>query len=203
MVVWDPFFIRWWKTRYCKQGHAPPWWRHQMESFSALLVLCAGNSPVTGEFPSQRPVTQSFDVFFDLRLNKRLSKQLWGWWFETPSGSLWRHCNGPFNPPSTRVFSQQWRVGMISRTFSNSNLNFGHFHNCTLNTRRISMGRLLWLHSLTCNAMYMCCNEHRVITGVFCNCHKRLEKVRTASVGFKSQLKSYGRDENAIKQTAK
>ena len=40
-----------------------PWWRNQMETFSALLALCAGNSPVTGEFPSQRPVTQSFDVF--------------------------------------------------------------------------------------------------------------------------------------------
>ena len=37
--------------------------------------LCAGNSPVPGEFPSQRPVTRSFDVFFDERLNKRLSKQ--------------------------------------------------------------------------------------------------------------------------------
>ena len=51
------------------------WWRHQMETFSALLALCVGNSPVTGEFPSQRPVTRSFDVFFALRLNKRLSKQ--------------------------------------------------------------------------------------------------------------------------------
>ena len=71
-----------------------PWWRHQMETFSALLALCAGNSPVTGEFPSQRPVTRSFDVFFDLRLNKRLSKQSRRWWFETPSCSLWRHCNG-------------------------------------------------------------------------------------------------------------
>ena len=46
-----------------------------METFSTLLALCAGNSPVTGEFPAQRPVTQSFGVFFDLRLNKRLSKQ--------------------------------------------------------------------------------------------------------------------------------
>ena len=69
------------------------WWRHQMETFSALLALCAGNSPVTGDFPSQKPVTLSFDVFFDLRLNKGLSKQTWGWWFETPSRSLWRHCN--------------------------------------------------------------------------------------------------------------
>ena len=66
------------------------WWRHQMETFSASLALCGGTSPVIGEFPSQRPVTRSFDVFFDLRLNKRLSKQSWDWWFETPSGSLWR-----------------------------------------------------------------------------------------------------------------
>ena len=40
------------------------WWRHQMEAFSALLAFCVGNSPVTGEFPSQRPVTRSFDVIF-------------------------------------------------------------------------------------------------------------------------------------------
>ena len=45
------------------------------------------------------PVTRSFDVFFDLRLNKRLSKQSWGRWFETPSHILWRHCN---------VMSQIW-----------------------------------------------------------------------------------------------
>ena len=69
------------------------WWRHQMETFSALLVFCAGNSPVTGEFPSQRQVTRSFDVFLELHPNKRLSKESWGWWFETPSSSLWRHCN--------------------------------------------------------------------------------------------------------------
>ena len=69
------------------------WGRHQMEIFSALLAFCAGNSPVTGEFPSQRPVTRSFDVFFDLRLNERLSKQSWCCWFETPSRSLWRNCN--------------------------------------------------------------------------------------------------------------
>ena len=69
------------------------WWRHQMETFSALLALCAGNSPVTGEFPAQRPVMRSFDVFFDLCLNKQLSKQSWGWWSETPPSSLLRHCN--------------------------------------------------------------------------------------------------------------
>ena len=72
-----------WRTR----------WRHQMETFSALLALCAGNSLVTGEFLSQRPVTRSFHVFFDLCLNKRLSKQPRRGWFETPWRSLWRHCN--------------------------------------------------------------------------------------------------------------
>ena len=76
------------------------WWRHQMEEFTALLALCAGNSLVTGEFPSQRPVTRSSDVFFDLRLNKRLIKQLWSGWFETPSRSFWRHCNGFMYSPN-------------------------------------------------------------------------------------------------------
>ena len=53
------------------------WWRHQMETFSALLALCAGISPISGEFPAQRPVTRSFDIFFDLRLNKRLRLLIW------------------------------------------------------------------------------------------------------------------------------
>ena len=60
--------------------------------FRVTGPLC-GEFPAPGEFPTQRPVTRSFDVFFDLRLNKRLSKQPWGWWFETPSISLWCHCN--------------------------------------------------------------------------------------------------------------
>ena len=64
-----------------------------MEAFSALLALSVGNSPVTGEFPSQRPVTRSFHVFFNLRLNKRLSKQSRRWSFEKQSRSLWRHFN--------------------------------------------------------------------------------------------------------------
>ena len=77
----DPCFISYWS-----------WWRHQMETFSALLALCAGNSRVPGEFPAQKPVMRSFDVFIDLRLNKRLSKQSRGWWFKTLSYPLWRHC---------------------------------------------------------------------------------------------------------------
>ena len=89
------------------------WWRHQMEPFSALLGPCAGNSPVTGEFPAKRPVTRSFDVFFHLGLNKRLSKQCWGWWFETPSRPLWRHCNGHSINLLAAVVSQ-WNGNVIS-----------------------------------------------------------------------------------------
>ena len=63
------------------------------KTFFALLAICAGNSPVPGEFPVQRPVTRTFGVFFDLCLNKRLRKRSWGWWFESLSRPLWRHCN--------------------------------------------------------------------------------------------------------------
>ena len=76
-----------------------------MKTFSAVLATCAGNSPVTGEFPVQRPMT--FDVFFDLSLNKGLRKQWWGWWFETPPRPLWRHCNGV-----TKVVGE--RLGAVS-----------------------------------------------------------------------------------------
>ena len=94
------------------------WWRHQMEKFSAFLAICAGNSPVTGEFPAQRPVTLSLDVFFDLRLNKQLSKQSWGWWFETPSRQLWRHCIVVnISCPSTVTASAKWYKPKLSRAY--------------------------------------------------------------------------------------
>ena len=67
------------------------WWRHQMETFSAL-----------------RPVTRSFNVFFHLRPNKRLSKPSWGWWFETPSRSLWRHCNCPVD-----IWHYLWQIVFV------------------------------------------------------------------------------------------
>ena len=66
--------------------------------FRVTGPLC-GEFTGPGEFPTQSPVTRSFDVFFDLRLNKRLSKQPWGWWFETPSWSLWRHFIGLWTHP--------------------------------------------------------------------------------------------------------
>ena len=89
------------RTKWLIHQWRQTWWRHEMEAFSALLALCAGNSPVTGkgnspvagEFPLQRPMTRSFDAFFDLHLNKRLSNPSRCLWFETPSRPLWRHCN--------------------------------------------------------------------------------------------------------------
>ena len=70
-----------------------------MTSSNGNIFLVTG--PLCGEFTghrwiprTQRPVTRSVGVFFDLRLNKRLSKQSRSWWFKTQSGSLWRHCNG-------------------------------------------------------------------------------------------------------------
>ena len=85
------FFSNWFVLIYTRSNQkltTKSWWRHQMETFSALLALCAGNSPVTREFPSQRPVTRSFDDFFDMHLKKWLSKQSRRRWFETPSCSL-------------------------------------------------------------------------------------------------------------------
>ena len=78
-----------------------PWWRHQMETFSALLAFRAGNSPVTREFPSQRPVTRSFDVFFDC-----------AWWIETTSRSLWRHYNAQNKKNRHICWTLLWIKGM-------------------------------------------------------------------------------------------
>ena len=84
------------------------WWRHQMEAFAALLDLFEGNPPVTGGLPLQRPMTQSLDVFFDLPLNKRLSKQSRRRWFSdimmaSSNGSI--RVTGPLWGEST---SHRW-----------------------------------------------------------------------------------------------
>ena len=67
--------------------------------FCVTGPLC-GDFTGHGDFPAQKPVTRSFDVFFDPRPKKRFSKQPWSWWFETPSWSLMRHCNE--HPPLHR-----------------------------------------------------------------------------------------------------
>ena len=75
----------------------------------------------SSEFPAQRLVTRSFDIFCDLRLNKRLRKQSWGWWFETASRPLWRYCN-EFQRHQLRrwwlVDDLMYELGMWSWTIS-------------------------------------------------------------------------------------
>ena len=91
---------------YCETNWAVtcrPWWRHQMETFSALLALCAGNSPVTGEFPAQRPVTRSFDIVFDLCLNNGLSKQ----WRYAGSYDIFHSCCTECEKGREGVFHQR------------------------------------------------------------------------------------------------
>ena len=88
-----PWSLTFWPGICVRYIDSSSWWRHQMETFSALLAICAGKPLVPGEFPAQRPVMRSFGVIFDLRLYKRLSKPSWGWWFETLLRLLWSHCN--------------------------------------------------------------------------------------------------------------
>ena len=101
MLATDSFHLHcqwwWWHNESSSQGtnrydiehDDVNKWKH----FLRYWPFVRGNPPVTGGFPSQRQVTRSFDVFFDLYLNKRLEKQTRHRWFETPLRSLWRHCN--------------------------------------------------------------------------------------------------------------
>ena len=96
VLIWIPWDYWLWMSVRCI-GHVFTTAQFMMTSSNGNIFrvtghLC-GNSPAPGEFATQRPVTRSFDVFFDLRLNNRLSKRSWGWWFETPSRPLWCHCN--------------------------------------------------------------------------------------------------------------
>ena len=102
------------KYRYRTQETWGLQFGHMMTSsngniFRVTGPLC-GEFTGPGEFPTQRTVTRSFVVFFDLRLNKRLSKQPSGWWFETLSWSLWRQCN-VFLPPT--VLLHCWMVEVV------------------------------------------------------------------------------------------
>ena len=88
-IIYWPVWIRRVTSVNCCHSFAATltWWHHEMETFSALLALCAGNSPVT--------LTKASDAgFLWSGLNKRLGKQSGRRWFEMPSRSLWRHCNG-------------------------------------------------------------------------------------------------------------
>ena len=91
--------------------------RNMMTSSNGNIFRVTGHLCVEftgpGEFHAQRPVTRSFDVFFDLRLNKRLSKQSWGWWFGTLSRPLWRHRN-EYSASSIRRVKLNVRLNALS-----------------------------------------------------------------------------------------
>ena len=122
-IDWDRCFCSRW-SRYC-----------MMTSSNGNIFHVTGPlwGKFTGEFPSQKPVTRSFGAFFDLRLNKRLSKPSTRWWFETPSRSLWRQCNGSATPITNSEESrpsplhQQWPLmGVMASQITNNSTVFQH-----------------------------------------------------------------------------
>ena len=143
-----------------------------METFSALLALCAGNSPVPGEFPAQRPVTRSFDIFFDLPLNKRLRKQSWGWWFETLSDSLWRHCNvillSWLKKTFTLPLSSAWGDGMCQKRVSRSGTsNYTPQYLCDVITCPCPWYLLLARESSNCSSQFTTCSTSQELCSQF------------------------------------
>ena len=124
--------------------------------FRVTGLLCG---EVTGEFPSQRPVTRSFEGFLELRLNKRLSKQSWGWWFESPSCPLWRHCN---------VIDYQWFY--LSSLAQNSNVN-AYIQSEYKRQMQILklMIRMIWYIFLVCSR-YMFMHKTSTALSNICQC---------------------------------
>ena len=100
--------------------------------FCVTGPLC-GEFTGPGEFPTQRPVTRSFDVFFDLGLNKRLNKHSWGWWFEMLSWSLWRHHNALKSYFNSLMLGQNGSCRRFKFVFFKKCL---HFRRCPNDTRQ-------------------------------------------------------------------
>ena len=123
------------------------WWRNHMETYIASLALCAGNSPAVGEFPALKPVTRSFDGFFDLRLNKRLSNQSLGRWFEMPSRSLCRQCNVMWFI-SIRVPAWVLKWPNWQHPLRKQPTQFGHVTSNRSKNPCYQLGKLLWLKKI-------------------------------------------------------
>ena len=145
-----------------------PWWRHKMETFSALLAICAGNS--------QRPVTRSFDVFFDLCPNKPLSKQAWGWRFETLSFSLWRHCNVCITLQHIRMWSE---YSMLAWFW----LNIFYILLCITTTQtkiQQSLNKIILCYVLWCSKSFPGAqgrNSRLMLLHIFCGDTRYLSKI--------------------------
>ena len=152
IVVFYPIMGRFWNTPSVN-------WELTVTS---LVAICAGNSPVTGEFPAQRPVTRSFYVFFDLRLNERLSKQSWGWWFETPSRPLWHHRNVDYVAGQKAVSQHmfKWWHGTERRTIDKS-LNKDNFLMRCIKIESFAKYIFEFYHPLSCG--FIVCNICAII----------------------------------------
>ena len=146
---------------------------NMMTSSNGNIFRLTGQLCGPDEFHAQMPVTWSFDVFFDLHLNKRLSKQSWGWWFETPSRPLWRQSNvlpvftgdvtllrvwkswystrfgviicgqGKYNPVGFMYASKQTYIDMFKQIWKARRLNSQFFRNII---DRWLSARLQYLH---------------------------------------------------------
>ena len=182
-----------------------------METYSALLAICAGNSLVPGEFPAQRPVTRSFDVFFDLHPNKRLSKQWWGCWFDTPSRPLLRHSNvveylsifycGPFWHICmewyicTLMYGLEWRiVDALTRVISVRWFTFSTFGDDGTIDSTVDCGiRQLWLNRVK--------NDIHLLTYRFClRRYSRLIVLKSRSFKrlYSSPLRKYDHQRSMV-----
>ena len=117
-----------------------PWWRHQMETFSALLAICAGNSPVHGEFPAQRPVTRSFDV-------PLICARIYGWVNNHEAGDLRRH-HSHYDVIVMHMLTC-WQIGSIKTNFKEIRIkiqNILYLKNIFQNITCI-LPRLQWVNS--------------------------------------------------------
>ena len=114
------------------------WWRHQMETFSALLAICAGNSPVSGEFPAQRPVTRSIDISL-------ICAYLNGWVNTREAGDL-RHYRAHYHAIVMRSEMRTFLFWMV---------NYGIWNRCSVGFVRLlyrahtAIGRFVAMTSLS------------------------------------------------------
>ena len=152
LFVWhQSFIVKSSGQTSCKHRHTQTNKRTGWKHFRVTGHLCV-NLPVTGEFPAQRPVTRSFDVFFDLRLNEWLSKQSWGWWFETSSRSLWCPSNVKF-----RLLPHTQFVKWFSGSYW-SQVIFCYRHiSLTHSELFIKMYMIILFYSVA-----ICCNDHMI-----------------------------------------
>ena len=145
-IIWSSFSKYWFD----------PLWRHQMETFSALLALCAGNSPGTPP-PPERPVTRCFDVFVDLAWMNS-----WDWWFETPSCPLWRHYNAYLHQLiHMQVASEEHCVIIVVTIFNKKNNDVSRLSVFALHYHTNRRVHCIYYHGWTITSTTMWSNNNR------------------------------------------